>query len=229
MSAPYSVMMIGLPCLAAQAAQLRLERRARRAARSPGVDVPAVVAVEHHDVEQVGDDGRSSGGASMHVDEADRPRVGSSSRVSADERLEVARAPRRCATRARWRCSTARRSGGSCRGRPARAIACAVRLAGGVADRLLGERSSKLGRRDTRREPEVEADRRPSRRSRRCRAGRRSRAPPRRRGSARCGTSSRRSSPSARSRAPSARRRGPCRGRRRPRACRSRGSRTARR
>ena len=80
--------------------------------------VPAVVAVEHDDVEEVGDD-VALGRRQHHVHEADRPR-----RVAAAapprRAARSTRARRACRTRARWRCSTARRTGGSCRARRAR-------------------------------------------------------------------------------------------------------------
>ena len=63
-SAPYSVMMIGLPCLPAQALQLGLQP-ALGGGQVAGVDVPAVVAVEHHARRRGRRRGTLPGGASI--------------------------------------------------------------------------------------------------------------------------------------------------------------------
>ena len=70
-SAPYSVTMIGLPCFAAQRVELGLQP-ALGGGQVARVLVPAVVAVEHHDVEEVGHD-VALGRRQHHVGEADGP------------------------------------------------------------------------------------------------------------------------------------------------------------
>ena len=86
-SAPYSVMMIGLSYLSAHARELGLQR-ALGGGEVAGVDVPAVVAVEHHDVEEVGD----------HVDVRRRAHARWRSRPGGSGR---AAGPRRRAARSR--------------------------------------------------------------------------------------------------------------------------------
>ena len=83
-----------------------------------GVHVPAVVAVEHDDVAQRLEPVPAVRREHMLTvpDRPGRVELPGQRRTAARSR----RPTRRCRTPARWRCSTARRSGGSCRGRRAR-------------------------------------------------------------------------------------------------------------
>ena len=75
MSAPYSVMMIGLPSPAQPVSSS--SQASSAAVEVAGVDVPAVVAVEHQHVAELGDPALAVRGE-HDVDEADRAgRVGS--------------------------------------------------------------------------------------------------------------------------------------------------------
>ena len=103
--------------LARPAAELLLPRplRGRQVA---GVDVPAVVPVEHQHVAELRDPAFPVRGE-HDVDEPDRPGPVQLA-GELEQRLEVRLGAPRCRTRARWRSTTAPRSGGSCRGPRAR-------------------------------------------------------------------------------------------------------------
>ena len=149
-SAPYSVTMIGLSCLSAHARSSASSPRSA-AVEVAGVDVPAVVAVDHHHVGELGQRGSDRGGASIMLTKPDGPgRVGLPG--GGEQRLEVGARLLACGTRARWRCSRARRSGGSCRGRRAR-DRLAVDLLGGVVDRVRREKVVRVPRRRRSRRP----------------------------------------------------------------------------
>ena len=70
-SAPYSVTMMGLPCFACPRPELRLQGTALRRDEVARLHVPAVVAVDHDDVGQLGHRARVGEGELM-FDEADR-------------------------------------------------------------------------------------------------------------------------------------------------------------